>query len=128
MCPMPDLSPKAHVPKLRDTWYIICHNPEDPNDNSLCIQIIQGPFCHVVVKYKDFKTDPTLNDDGTLTCQYSYDIITSPSDIGERIITDEQGKIFEENLGKAILEIIEEYNIVGDNENRNNNTEESVTK
>ena len=128
MCPMPDLSPKTHVPKLRDTWYIICSNPEAPNDNSLCIQIIQGPFCHVIVKYKDFKTDPTLNDDGTLTCQYSYDIITSPSDIGERIITDEQGKIFEENLGKAILEIIEEYNIVGDNENRNNNTEESVTK
>ena len=127
MCPMPDLSPKAHVPKLRDTWFIIIPNPEDPNDNSLCIQIIQGPFCHVVVKYKDFKTDPTLNDDGTLTCQYGYDIITSPSDIGERDITDEQGKIFEENLGKAILEIIEEQHI-GNNEDRNNNIKESVTE
>ena len=125
--PMPDLSPKAHVPKLRDTWYILIPNPEDPKDNSLCIQIIQGPFCHVVVKYKDFKTDPTLNDDGTLTCQYGYDIITSPSDIGERVITDEQGKIFEEKLGKAILEIIEEHHI-GSDENRDNNIKESVTE
>ena len=124
---MPDLSPKAHVPKLKDTWYIICSNPEAPDDNSLCIQIIQGPFCLVVVKYKDFKTDPSLNDDGTLTCQYGYDIITSPSDIGERVITDEQGKIFEDNLGKAILEIIEEHNIGGD-ENRNNITKEFVTE
>jgi len=125
--PMPDLSPKAHVPKLRDTWYIICSNPEAPDDNSLCIQIIQGPFCHVIVKYKDFKTDPTLNDDGTLTCQYGYDIITSPSDIGERVITDEQGRIFEEKLGQAILEIIEEHHI-GSNEDRNNHTKESVTE
>ena len=124
---MPDLSPQAHVPKLKDTWYNIVSNPEEPDDNSLCIQIKQGPFCHVIVKYKDFKTDPTLNDDGTLTCQYGYDIITSPSDIGERVITDEQGKIFEVNLGKAILEIIEEQNIGGD-EDRNNNTKEFVTE
>ena len=125
--PMPDLSPKVHVPKLRDTWFVLIPNPENPNDNSLCIQIIQGPFCHVVVKYKDFKTDPTLNDDGTLTCQYGYDIITSPADIGERVITDEQGEIFEEKLGQAILEIIEEHHI-GSNEDRNNHTKESVTE
>jgi len=124
---MPDLSPQAHVPKLKDTWYNIVSNPEDPNDNSLCIQIKSGPFSHVILKYKDFKTDPNINDDGTLTCQYGYDIITSPSDIGERVITDEQGKIFEVNLGKAILEIIEEQNIGGD-EDRNNNTKEFVTE
>ena len=124
---MPDLSPKAHVPKLKDNWYVRVPNPEDPNDDSLCIQIVDGPFCRVVVKYKDFKTDPTLNDDGTLTCQYGYDIITSPSDIGERDITDEQGRIFEETLGKAILEIIEEHHI-GKNEDRNNNIKESITK
>ena len=78
-------------------------------------------------KYKVFKTDPTLNADGTLTCQYGYDIITSPSDIGERVITDEQGKIFEENLGRAILEIIEEKHI-GSDENRNNDTKEFITE
>ena len=124
---MPDLSPKAHVPKLKDNWYVRVANPDDPNDDSLCIQIVDGPFCRVVVKYKDFKTDPTLNDDGTLTCQYGYDIITSPSDIGERDISDEQGKIFEEKLGQAILEIIEEHHI-GNNEDRNNYTKESVTE
>ena len=125
---MPDLSPKAHVPKLKDNWYVRVPNPEDPNDDSLCIQIVDGPFCRVVVKYKDFKTDPTLNDDGTLTCQYGYDIITSPSDIGERVITDEQGRIFEEKLGQAILEIIEEHHIIGSDEDRNNHIKESVTK
>ena len=52
---MPDLSPQAHVPKLKDTWYNVVSNPEDPNDNSLCIQIKSGPFCHVILKYKDFK-------------------------------------------------------------------------
>jgi len=124
---MPDLSPQAHVPKLKDTWYNIVSNPEEPDDNSLCIQIKQGPFCHVIVKYKDFKTDPTLNDDGTLTCQYGYDIIMSPADIGEKDITDEQGRIFEENLGKSILEIIEEQHIGGD-EDRNNNIKESFTE
>ena len=124
---MPDLSPRAHVPKLKDTWYTLCSNPEDPNDNSLCIQIISGPFRYVIIKYKDFKTDLELNDDGTLTCQYGYDIITSPSDIGERDITDEQGRIFEEALGRAILEIIEEQHI-GKNEDRNNNIKESITK
>ena len=124
---MPDLSPKVHVPKLKDNWYILVPNPENSNDNSLCIQIIQGPFSHVVIKYKDFKTDPNINDDGTLTCQYGYDIITSPSDIGERVITDEQGKIFEENLGRAILEIIEEKHI-GSDENRNNDTKEFITE
>jgi len=62
-----------------------------------------------------------------LTCQYGYDIITSPSDIGERVITDEQGKIFEEKLGKAILEIIEEHHI-GSDEDRNNHIKESVTE
>ena len=124
---MPDLSPQKHEPKLKGDWYHICSNPDDPNDNSLCIQIIRGPFRYVIVKYKDFKTDLHLNDDGTLTCQYGYDIISSPSDIGERVITDEQGKIFEENLGKAILELIEEQYMDND-EDRNNNLKESVTK
>jgi len=63
-----------------------------------------------------------------LTCQYGYDIITSPADIGERDITDAQGKIFEEKLGQAILEIIEEHHIIGSNEDRDNHTKESVTE
>ena len=126
ICPMPDLSPQKYIQKLKDKWFIVVCNPEDPNDKSLCIQIIDGPFSHVIIKYKDFKTDPELNDDGSLTCQYSYDIIVSPSDIGERNITDEQGRIFEEKIGHAILELIEEEQ--GSDENRNNNIKESVTE
>ena len=126
ICPMPDLSPQKYIQKLKDKWFIVVCNPEDPNDKSLCIQIIDGTFSHVIIKYKDFKTDPELNDDGSLTCQYSYDIIVSPSDIGERNITDEQGRIFEEKIGQAILELIEEEQ--GSDENRNNNIKESVTE
>ena len=126
ICPMPDLSPQKYIQKLKDKWFIVVCNPEDPNDKSLCIQIIDGPFSHVIIIYKDFKTDPELNDDGSLTCQYSYDIIVSPSDIGERNITDEQGRIFEEKIGQAILELIEEEQ--GSDENRNNNIKESVTE
>ena len=124
---MPDLSPKSeYVPKLQDKWFIVVPNPEDHTDNGLCIQILEGPFHHVILKFKDFKTDPDLNDDGSLTCQYSYDIILSPSNIGERGITDEQGEIFEETLGKVILELIEDS--ARNDENRNNNTKESVTE
>tara|TARA_B100000287_G_C20481178_1_gene721239 strand:- start:191 stop:565 length:375 start_codon:yes stop_codon:yes gene_type:complete len=124
---MPDLSPKSeYVPKLRDKWFIVVPNPEDHTDKGLCIQILEGPFHHVILKFKDFKTDPDLNDDGSLTCQYSYDIILSPSNIGERGITDEQGEIFEETLGKVILELIEDS--TRNDENRNNNTKESVTE
>ena len=48
--PMPDLSPKAHVPKLRDTWYILIPNPEDPDDNSLCIQIIEEKLGQAILE------------------------------------------------------------------------------
>ena len=124
---MPDLSPKSeYVPKLQDKWFIVVPNPEDHTDKGLCIQILEGPFHHVILKFKDFKTDPDLNDDGSLTCQYSYDIILSPSNIGERGITDEQGEIFEETLGKVILELIEDS--ARNDENRNNNTKEFVTE
>jgi hypothetical protein len=124
---MPDLSPNIDfIPKLKGVWFIVVPNPEDPTDKGLCIQILEGPFRHVVLKFKNFKTDPELNDDGSLTCQYSYDIIMSPSDIGERGITDEQGEIFEETLGKVILELIREDST--NDENRNNNIKESITE
>ena len=53
-------------------------------------------------------------------------LILSPSNIGERGITDEQGEIFEETLGKVILELIEDS--ARNDENRNNNTKEFVTE
>ena len=122
---MPNLAPIVPIPKLKNNWFRVCSNPEDPNDKNLCIQIIEGPFSHVILKYKNFKTHPSLNEDGSLDCDYEYDIVMAPNDVGERNITDEQGEIFEKNIGEAIIEILWES---AENENRNSNIKESVTE
>ena len=123
---MPNLAPK-HQPtqRLKNSWFRVISNPVDPNDKNLCIQIIEGPFSHVILKYKNFKTHPSLNEDGSLDCDYEYDIVMAPNDVGERNITDEQGEIFEKNIGEAIIEILWES---AENENRNSNIKESVTE
>jgi len=78
----------------------------------------------VIVKYKNFVTNKKLNDDGSLDCDYQYDIIYAPSSIDDDI-TDEQGQIFERQLGEAILELILE---TAENANRDNNSGKSVTE
>ena len=122
---MPNLAPKIPPKKLKDNWFQVCSNPEDPDDEGLCIQIIEGPFSHVVVKFKNFQTYQKLNDDGSLDCDYQYDIVHAPSTIGEENITDEQGEIFEKKLGESIIELLWES---AKNENRSGNTEESNTE
>ena len=53
---MPDLSPQTrNKVGLRDDWYIPVSNPLDENDKDLCVQITQGPFHHVIVKFNNFK-------------------------------------------------------------------------
>jgi hypothetical protein len=111
--------------KLKDNWFIVTSNPIDPNDKGLCIQIIEGPFIHVIIKYKDFKTHKELNEDGSINCDYGYDIIMAPDNVGDRDITDEQGEIFEKQLGEAIIELLWES---AENENRNSDIEKSVTE
>ncbi len=122
---MPNLAPKISPQKLKDNWFRICSNPSEDDEENLCIQIIEGPFHHVVIKYKNFKLDPKLNEDGSVNCDYEYDIITAPSTIGEHDLTDEEGEIFEKKLGESLLEILWES---ANNENRNSNTEELITK
>ena len=123
---MPNLAPvNQPKKKLKDNWFRTVPNPVDPDDNGMCIQIIEGPFIHVVVKYKDFKTHKELNEDGSLDCDYGYDIIMAPDNVGDRDITDEQGEIFEKQLGEAIIELLWES---AENENRNGNTEEFITE
>ena len=122
---MPNLAPIVPKRKLRDNWFRVVPDPSDANDKNLCIQIIEGPFSHVILKYKNFKTHPSLNEDGSLDCDYEYDIVMAPIDVGERNITDEQGEIFEKNIGEAIIEILWES---AENENRNSNIKESVTE
>ncbi len=123
---MPNLAPKIPKLKLRNRWFRVCQNPEDPNDKNLCIQILDGPFHHVIIKYKNFSLKEKLNDDGSVDCDYEYDIVMAPGGIGERDITDEEGEIFEKNIGEAIIELLweqaEKY------ENRIGDTEESSTE
>ena len=121
---MPNLAPKIQKKKLKENWFRVVSNPDDPDDKNLCIQILEGPFCHVIVKYKNFVTNNELNEDGSLDCDYQYDIIYVPSDIQDDI-TDEQGQIFERQLGESIIELISE---AAENANRDNNSGKSTNK
>ena len=122
---MPNLAPILPKKKLKDNWFRVISNPVDPNDKNLCIQILEGPFVNVVIKYKNFITHSELNEDGSLNCDYEYDIVMAPHNVGEMDITDEEGEIFEKKIGESIIEILWES---AEHENRNNNTEKSVTK
>ena len=121
---MPNLAPKIPKKKLKENWFRVVSNPDDPDDKNLCIQILEGPFCHVIVKYKNFVTNNELNEDGSLDCDYQYDIIYAPSSIDDDI-TDEQGQIFERQLGETIIELISE---AAENANRDNNSGKSTNK
>ncbi len=121
---MPDLSPRTkNKVGLREDWYIPVSNPVDPKDLGLCVQITRGPFNHVVIKYNNFKMADEENSDGSLDCNYSYDIVLAPADIGEREISDLEGEKFEKLLGEIILEILQEQ--INENETRDNNTKKS---
>ena len=122
---MPNLAPVIPKSRLKDNWFRVVPNPDDINDNDLCIQIIEGPFANVILKYKNFKTNSKLNDDGSLNCDYEYDFIMVPGDIGERDITDEQVEEFEKRIGEAIIELLWKS---AENENRNSDTEELTTE
>lgn len=123
---MPNLAPKKWPKKkLKGDWFQIVSNPVDQHDDGLCIQILRGPFTHVILKYENFKPLKELNDDGTLTCDYSYDILLAPSNIGERDLTDEEGMRFEKLLGEILLELLMES---AKDENRNSDTKEFITE
>ena len=80
---MPNLAPKISPQKLKDNWFRICSNPSEDDEENLCIQIIEGPFHHVVIKYKNFKLDPKLNEDGSKL--YAKQILKDP----EKYFTDD---------------------------------------
>ena len=123
---MPNLAPKNwSKKKLQGDWFQIVSNPADQYDDGLCIQILRGPFTHVILKYENFKPLKELNVDGTLTCDYSYDILLAPSNIGEKDLTDEEGRRFEKMLGEILLELLWES---AKNENGNSDTEKFTTE
>ena len=49
----------------------------------------------------------------------------APHNVGEKDITDEEGEIFEKKIGESIIELLWES---AENENRNSNTEKSITE
>ena len=53
---MPNLAPmNQQQKKLKDNWFSLVPNPDDPEDTAPCIQILEGPFHHVIVRYKNFQ-------------------------------------------------------------------------
>ena len=74
---------------------------------------------------RKIKAGETLNEDGSLDCDYEYEIVIAPHNVGEKDITDEEGEIFEKKIGESIIELLWES---AENENRNSNTEKSITE
>lgn len=107
---------------LKNEWFRIIPNPIDDKDDGFCIQVLQGPFSHTIYKYTNFKIVDEPDEEDNVKCSYSYDILLSPSDIGERDITQEEGELFEKTIGEVLLELIWDS---AQDENRNNNTQES---
>ena len=87
--------------------YKECTNPNDPEDKSLCIVVMDdSPFDGAVIKYTSFKlVEQELTGDD-IACQYEYDIEVPPHDI-EYEITDKDGKEFEKRLGEWVIEILQ---------------------
>ena len=60
--------------KLKDNWFSLVPNPDDPEDKGPCIQILEA-FHHVIVRYKNFQLHKKLNEDGSINCDFEYDIL-----------------------------------------------------
>ena len=110
-----------------DALYKECSNPNDPKDKSLCIVVQDdSPFDGAVVRYTTFKlVEQELTGDD-IACQYEYEIEVPPHDIKHKI-TNEEGKEFEKNLGKWVIEIIQTQMDKHAAADRDINTEKSDT-
>jgi len=62
-----------------------------------------------------------------IACQYEYDIEVPPHDLGHKI-TNKEGKEFEKNLGKWLIEIIQRQMDKYAAADRDTNTQESDTQ
>ncbi len=107
--------------------YRECSNPNNPEDNSLCIVIQDdSPFDGAVVRYTTFKlVEQELTGDD-IACQYEYEIEVPPHDIKHKI-TEEEGEEFERNLGEWVIEIIQRQMDKYATKDRDINTKKSNT-
>ena len=102
--------------------YKECTNPNDPEDKSLCIVVMDdSPFDGAIVRYTSFKLveQELVGDD--IACQYEYEIEVPPHDISHEI-TNEEGTEFETRLGEWVIEIIQKQMDKYAAEDRDTNT------
>jgi len=87
--------------------YKECTNPNDSEDKSLCIVVMDdSPFDGAVVRYTAFKLIEQELDGNDIACQYEYEFEVPPHDLGHEI-SDEEGQAFEVRLGEWVIEIIQ---------------------
>ena len=87
--------------------YKECTNPNDPEDRSLCVVVMDdSPFDGAVVRYTAFKLIEQELDGNDIACQYEYDIEVPPHNIKHKI-TDKERTAFEKRLGEWVIEILQ---------------------
>ena len=87
--------------------YKECTNPNDPDDKSLCIMVMDdSPFDGAIVRYTSFKLVEQELTGNDIACQYEYEIEVPPNNI-EHKISEEDGQAFEKRLGEWVIEIIQ---------------------
>ena len=90
-----------------DAPYKECSNPNDPEDKSLCLIVQDGSnFDGAIVRYTTFKLLEQELTGGEIACRYEYEIEVPPHAIKHKI-TDDEGKEFENKLGKWVIEILQ---------------------
>ena len=110
-----------------DALYKECSNPNDPEDKSLCILVQDGSkFDGAIVRYTTFKLLEQELTGGEIACRYEYEIEVPPHAIKHKI-TDEEGKEFENKLGKWVIEILQKQMDKHAAKSRSTDTEKSNT-
>ena len=107
--------------------YQECTNPNDPEDKSLCLIVQDGSkFDGAIVRYTTFKLLEQELTGGEIACRYEYEIEVPPHAIKHKI-TDEEGKEFENKLGKWVIEILQKQMDKHAAKSRSTDTEKSNT-
>ena len=107
--------------------YQECTNPNDPEDKSLCVLVQDGSkFDGAIVRYTTFKLLEQELTGGEIACRYEYEIEVPPHAIKHKI-TDEEGKEFENKLGKWVIEILQKQMDKHAAKSRSTDTEKSNT-
>ena len=107
--------------------YKECTNPNDPDDKSLCIMVMDdSPFDGAIVRYTSFKLVEQELTGNDIACQYEYEFEVPPHDLGHEI-SDDEGASFEKRLGEWVIEILQKQMDKHAAKSRSTDTEKSNT-